>query len=374
MLRRFSRIRTCGLTARRLNHARFDGQKREDDGIPVHPSPSGPDAVKRLLAIIALLLPANTAMAWPSWFAPQTPHPAVVRVVARDADGFSMGSGSLVAVSPSSGLVVTNWHVVRDAVGPITVHFPDGFRSGAVLLRVDRDWDLAALAIAPAQRGADPAVGRSTAARRSADHRRLRPGLLPSGHWPMHGVFVAWGKFAQRNGRTGYRGPAGRLGRSHPQLARRDRRRALRNRFRPDHGQLLRAGSGLSGVRVGRFPAGVGELGHGCRGGPTRLHPANTPGQRSGRSTRPIGWRQPGDRFAPAAEHRCLIVAADHPDLAPSGMPAKLDGLRDPAARLALRSIPPCLPGPSRSRTILAAIGVLSILLHSVRLIGAAAG
>ena len=58
-----------------------------------------------------------------------------------------MGSGSLVAIDASHGLVVTNWHVVRDAAGPITVVFPDGFRSGAVLLRTDRDWDLAALAI-----------------------------------------------------------------------------------------------------------------------------------------------------------------------------------------------------------------------------------
>jgi len=52
-----------------------------------------------------------------------------------------------VAVNESSGLIVTNWHVVRDAAGPIVVFFPDGFRSGAYLLRTDRDWDLAALAI-----------------------------------------------------------------------------------------------------------------------------------------------------------------------------------------------------------------------------------
>jgi len=58
-----------------------------------------------------------------------------------------MGSGALVALDASHGLVLTNWHVVRDAVGPISVEFPDGFRSGAVLLRTDRDWDLAALAI-----------------------------------------------------------------------------------------------------------------------------------------------------------------------------------------------------------------------------------
>ena len=63
------------------------------------------------------------------------------------------GTGALVAVDQAHGLVVTNWHVVRDAdivrdaTGPITVVFPDGFRSGAWLLKTDHDWDLAALAI-----------------------------------------------------------------------------------------------------------------------------------------------------------------------------------------------------------------------------------
>lgn len=75
------------------------------------------------------------------------PNPAIVRVVVPERDGTSYGSGTLVAVNESSGLVVTNWHVVRDGSGPITVHFPDGFYSGAYLLRTDRDWDLAALAI-----------------------------------------------------------------------------------------------------------------------------------------------------------------------------------------------------------------------------------
>lgn len=74
-------------------------------------------------------------------------HPAVVRVVATDRDGFSLGSGTLVAVSEHHGLVVTNWHVVRDAAGPIAVAFPNGFRSTALVLKTDRDWDLAALAI-----------------------------------------------------------------------------------------------------------------------------------------------------------------------------------------------------------------------------------
>ncbi|MEN6405645.1 MAG: serine protease [Thermoguttaceae bacterium] len=92
----------------------------------------------RALAIVAVA--ASVCAAAP-------PHPAVVRVAAPERDGVSYGSGTLVAVNESSGLVLTNWHVVRDAVGPILVYFPDGFRSGAYLLRTDRDWDLAALAI-----------------------------------------------------------------------------------------------------------------------------------------------------------------------------------------------------------------------------------
>jgi hypothetical protein len=43
--------------------------------------------------------------------------------------------------------VITNWHVVRDAAGHIQVLFPDGFRSVGRVLKVDRDWDLAAVLI-----------------------------------------------------------------------------------------------------------------------------------------------------------------------------------------------------------------------------------
>jgi Trypsin-like peptidase domain len=89
------------------------------------------------------------AIAWPSTPAPaaQPPQPAVVRVIAAERNGASLGTGVLVAVDEAHGLVVTNWHVVREATGPITVVFPDGFRSGALVLKTDRDWDLAALAI-----------------------------------------------------------------------------------------------------------------------------------------------------------------------------------------------------------------------------------
>lgn len=76
-----------------------------------------------------------------------TPHPAVVRVIVPEGRSISLGSGTLVAVNGRHGLVVTNWHVIRDAGDRIEVAFPDGFRSQATLLAADRDWDLAALAI-----------------------------------------------------------------------------------------------------------------------------------------------------------------------------------------------------------------------------------
>jgi hypothetical protein len=72
----------------------------------------------------------------------------VVRVVVPERGAMAYGSGALVAARGQHGLVLTNWHVVRGATGPIHVHFPDGFYSRAVVLRADRDWDLAALRIA----------------------------------------------------------------------------------------------------------------------------------------------------------------------------------------------------------------------------------
>ncbi|MGQ9575571.1 MAG: S1 family peptidase [Thermoguttaceae bacterium] len=77
----------------------------------------------------------------------ERPHPAVVRIFVPNRGAHSLGSGVLVAVSRHCGLVLTNWHVVRDAAGPILVAFPDGFQSRATVLGTDRDWDLAALAI-----------------------------------------------------------------------------------------------------------------------------------------------------------------------------------------------------------------------------------
>jgi len=76
-----------------------------------------------------------------------TPHPAVARIIVAENGATAFGSGTLVDVRDQYGLVVTNWHVVRDARGPVEVSFPSGFRSHARPLKVDSNWDLAALVI-----------------------------------------------------------------------------------------------------------------------------------------------------------------------------------------------------------------------------------
>jgi serine protease Do len=75
------------------------------------------------------------------------PNPAIVRIISPESDGASYGTGALVAVNDTYGLVITNWHVIRDAAAPILVAFPNGFQSAATVLKTDRDWDLAALAV-----------------------------------------------------------------------------------------------------------------------------------------------------------------------------------------------------------------------------------
>ncbi len=84
-----------------------------------------------------------------AWFATaaQTPHPSVVRVISPERNGASLGSGTLVDVSDKHGLVLTNWHVVKDAAGNVIVSFPDGFQTPGYVVKMDREWDLAAVVI-----------------------------------------------------------------------------------------------------------------------------------------------------------------------------------------------------------------------------------
>lgn len=77
----------------------------------------------------------------------QQPHPAVARIIAPESAGTSMGTGVLVDVNQAQGLVVTNWHVVRDSRSPVLVQFADGFQSAGTVVRWDEAWDLAAIVI-----------------------------------------------------------------------------------------------------------------------------------------------------------------------------------------------------------------------------------
>jgi S1-C subfamily serine protease len=76
-------------------------------------------------------------------------HPAVVRIdVNGQGNVVYHGSGTLVAVNGQGGIVITNWHVIRDGVGDIVARFPNGFVADATVIKVDKTWDLAALVIA----------------------------------------------------------------------------------------------------------------------------------------------------------------------------------------------------------------------------------
>jgi hypothetical protein len=93
--------------------------------------------LKDLIGSVGSGLPAATT----------APHPSVARVIVPERGGTSYGSGSLVDVHRDYAIVVTNWHVVSDRVGDVTVQFPDGFQSVGKVLKVDKDWDLAAIGI-----------------------------------------------------------------------------------------------------------------------------------------------------------------------------------------------------------------------------------
>lgn len=75
------------------------------------------------------------------------PHPSVARIIVPERGGTSYGSGSLVDIHRDYGIVITNWHVVSDRIGDVSVQFPDGFQSAGKVLKVDKDWDLAAIGI-----------------------------------------------------------------------------------------------------------------------------------------------------------------------------------------------------------------------------------
>lgn len=110
-------------------------------------APTPPDENPRVAAILPFLFGGGSQPLYDSLPGDAKPHPAVARIVVPEDGSTAYGSGTLVGVRDQHGLVVTNWHVVRDAVGMVEVVFPDGFRSNARPLQVDQDWDLAALVV-----------------------------------------------------------------------------------------------------------------------------------------------------------------------------------------------------------------------------------
>ena len=75
------------------------------------------------------------------------PHPAVARIRSLESNATSFGSGTLVYRQGKQGILITNYHVIKDAQDDILVTFPNGFRSSAKVVATDPRWDLAALLI-----------------------------------------------------------------------------------------------------------------------------------------------------------------------------------------------------------------------------------
>lgn len=106
-----------------------------------------------LMAMAGLPAAGQSSVAWePDVFSDyllsgQAPHPAVVRIVAAEHGAASLGSGVLVDANHQQGLVLTNWHVVRDARSAVLVQFSDGFQTAGTVIRMDEAWDLAAVVI-----------------------------------------------------------------------------------------------------------------------------------------------------------------------------------------------------------------------------------
>ena len=75
------------------------------------------------------------------------PITSVVRLIAFEKGGQSFGSGSYIGNSGEYGLILSNWHVVKDGDGLLHIHFPNGFSTfGAVIDSVEK-WDLAIIVV-----------------------------------------------------------------------------------------------------------------------------------------------------------------------------------------------------------------------------------
>jgi len=121
-------------------------------------------------------------------------HPAVCRVVAREPGNIaSLGSG--VLVEPT--LIVTNEHVVRDGTRGVSVVFAGVEPIKVTVVKVDADFDLAALRLAEALDKAKPVALAPRMPRRG--DRRTLCGYGPGPYRQASGPFV---QYLQPEGRV----------------------------------------------------------------------------------------------------------------------------------------------------------------------------
>ena len=269
----------------------------------------------------------------------------------------------LVAVTPTHGLVVTNWHVVRDAAGPITVFFPDGFRSGATVLRTDRDWDLAALAvwrpkvapIAISNQAPQPGELLTIAGYGSGDYRavsgRCTQYVSPGGSQPFEMIEL---DAPARNGDSG-----GPIVNGRGELA----------------GVLFGSAFGrTTGSYCGRLRWFLNQVGDDFQRMPSQQMLAaqqspRNPAPVAAIPAAPVGGRESVASREPAASSRLAAVPAS----CASALPDRGAVSQAPAASIPAASASP-LPGVDQIKTVLAAIGILAVLYHAMRMFGAAVG
>jgi len=265
--------------------------------------------------------------------------------------------------------VVTNWHVICDAAGAVTVAFPDGFRSQATVLAADRDWDLAALAI-DRPPGVEP---------------------IPLAVVPPRPGDVLW---IAGYGRGAYRASAGRCtqyvapGRNLPfemvELS-------TAARKGDSGGPILNARGELAGVlfgagwgrttgsycgRVRWFLDSVDERFDRLRPEPQMIAQVQPP---ASTATEPRAPREPSEPREPVEPREPRSRwSADLPPLDQARVqgPAKpqaAGGVCEPAPLASLGREEPVPSRAEQIKTILAAIGLLAIVFHGLKLMLVAA-
>ncbi len=291
------------------------------------------------------------------------PHPAVVRVAVPERDGMAYGSGALVEVNEIFGIVVTNWHVVHGATGTIGVLFPDGFRSAAIVLREDRDWDLAALVI-----------WRPNARPVAISNRVPRPGemLTIAGYGS--------GSYRAVSGRcTQYVSPGGNQPFEMVELA-------APAREGDSGGPILNGRGELAGVLFG---SAFGKT-TGSHCGRLREFLGLVAGDFQQLSSREMLARRPAREPAPLAAITGVREDAATPPREPPAagpvpqpppvptmptisLPASVDSELSSPAPVVARAAEP-LPDTDHLKTILAAIGLIALVYCALRLLGWAVG